>query len=150
MSIPLEAGDFTGEVETAWIMATLKTHCDGRAWETQVPDDVDLPRLTDGGVRPYIIARFAEPYASTRGRNIASDEQGQPHIFSFTILVIGADAGSVRNAMTDVRRDLVGKHPSLTSTQLKATGGFAYPQADTGSRPTRFERAAFFRTTINP
>lgn len=149
MSIPLENGDFTGEVETAWVMSVLKELCGGRAWETFVPDKVDLAAETDGGVKPYLIARFAEPFESTQGRKMAGGEQEQPQIFQFTVSVFGNDADSVREAMLEVRRRLVGLRPSLTASQLRARGGFSYGNTDASARPTRFERGAFFRCIIN-
>lgn len=141
--------DFTGEVEEDWIITTLSTLVGGRVWETQVPDDVDLPRLPSGGVHPYIIVRFAEPLASAQGRNIGSGEQGQPQRLSFTVLVIGSDADSVKEVSRAHRRLLVDAKPSALATAIKSSGGFAYSDSEAGSRPTRFNRATFYTTIIN-
>lgn len=141
--------DFTGEVEEDSILAVLRTLVDGRVWETQVPDDVDLERETDGGVKPYMIVRFAEPGASSQGRNIATGEQGQPQLLSFSVEVIGGDADSVKATSREQRRLLVGMRPSDSSTPIRSSGGNAYSNADSTSRPTRFKRATFYRTIIN-
>lgn len=141
--------DFTGEAEEDWILATLKTLAGGRVWETQVPDDVDLPRIPDGGVKPYIVVRFAEPLSSAQGRNIATGEQGQPQRLSFTVLVVGSDADSVKAVSRAHRRLLLGAQPSSLATPIKSSGGFAYSDSEAGSRPTRFNRATFYVTIIN-
>lgn len=141
--------DFTGEAEEDWILETLGTLVGGRVWETQVPDDVDLERLTDGGVKPYIIVRFAEPSTSAQGRNIATGEQGQPQLLSFTVIVVGGDADSVKFTSRAQRRLLVGAQPSAGATPIKSSGGFAYSDSEAGSRPTRFKRSTFYRTIIN-
>lgn len=141
--------DFTGEEEEDFILTTLKTLVGGRAWESQVDDDVDLERETDGGVKPYIIVRFAEPSASAQGRNIATGEQGQPQLLSFTVIVIGADADSVKRTSRQHRRLLVGVQPSTTAMPIKSSGGQEYGSAETGSTPSRFKRATFYRTIIN-
>lgn len=142
-------GDFTGDEEEDWIIQQLKTLAGGRVWETQVPDDVDLERLTGGGVKPYIIVRFAEPSASAQGRNIATGEQGQPQLLSLTVIVVGGDADSVKHTSRAQRKLLVGAQPSSTATPLKSSGGFAYADAESGSSPSRFKRSTFYRTIIN-
>lgn len=147
MSTPIP--DFTGEVEEDFVLDTLGGLVGGRVWETQVPDDVDLDRLTDGGVKPYIIVRFAEPLASGQGRNIASGEQGQPQVLTFTVIVVGGDANSVKRVSRKHRRLLVGTQPSPGATPIKSTGGFAFADSEAESRPTRFKRATFYRTIIN-
>lgn len=141
--------DFTGEIEEDTILAALKTLVGGRVWETQVPDDDELERLTDGGVKPYIIVRFAEPSASAQGRNIATGEQGQPQLLSFSVDVVGGDADSVKATAREQRRLLVGLRPSDSATPIRSSGGQAYSNSEAGSRPTRFKRTTFYRTIFN-
>lgn len=141
--------DFTGETEEETILAALKTLVGGRVWETQVPDDDELERLTDGGVKPYIIVRFAEPSASAQGRNIATGEQGQPQLLSFSVDVVGGDADSVKSTAREQRRLLVGMRPSGSATPIRSSGGQAYSNSEAGSRPTRFKRTTFYRTIFN-
>jgi hypothetical protein len=141
--------DFTGEVEEDFIIAQLKTLAGGRTWETQVPDDEELPRDEEGGVKPYIIIRFAEPLASPQGRNIGSGEQGQPQSLSFTVIVCGDNADAVKEVSRAHRRLLVGAIPSTRATPIKSSGGFGYSNSDAASRPTRYERATFYRVIIN-
>lgn len=141
--------DFTGEEEEAWILATLTTLVGGRVWESQVPDEVDLARETDGGVKPYIIVSFAEPSASAQGRNIATGEQGQPQLLSFQVEIYGGDADSVKEAARDVRRLLVGAQPSPAANPIRSSGGQSYSDSETASRPTRFKRVTFYRTIFN-
>lgn len=141
--------DFTGEVEEDFILTALKTLAGGRVWETQVDDEAELERLTDGGVKPYIIVRFAEPLASSQGRNVGSGEQGQPHLLSFTVIVVGPDADTVKSVSRAHRRLLGGVKPSSRATAIKLTGGFAYSESEAASAPTRFKRATFYRTIFN-
>lgn len=141
--------DFTGEAEEDFVLAQLRTLAGGRVWETQVDDQEELERLTDGGVKPYIIVRFAEPLAVAQGRNIGDGEQGQPQSLSFTVIVIAGDADSVKETSRAHRRLLIGVRPSLRATPIKSTGGFGYSDSEAGSRPTRFKRATFYRTIIN-
>ncbi len=147
MSTP--AVDFTGEAEEDFVITTLESLVGGRVWETQVPDEVELDRLTDGGVKPYIIVRFAEPLASGQGRNIGSGEQGQPQVLSFTVIVVGSDADSVKRVARKHRRLFIGVQPSSGATPIRSTGGFAYADSEAESRPTRFKRSTFYRTIIN-
>ncbi len=141
--------DFTGEAEEDFILDTLRTLVGGRAWETQVPDDEELPRSEDGGVKPYIIVRFAEPLSVAQGRNIGSGEQGQPQQLSFTVIVCGDSADDVKEVSRAHRRLLVGAQPSPAATPIKSSGGFGYSNSEAESRPTRFSRATFYRTIIN-
>jgi hypothetical protein len=142
--------DFTGDTECANIMDRISDLAGSRIWEIQVPDDVDLARETDGGVLPYVIVRFADPLALSSGRSIAEGEQRQPQRLSFTIIVIGGDADSVRTSLTAVKRRLVDFSPSDSANKIKARGGFSYPNSDTASRPTRFQKAGFFSFTWTP
>lgn len=142
--------DFTGETECANIIDRLKTLVGGRVWEIQVPDDVDLARVTDGGVKPYIVVRFANPLSLSQGRSIAAGEQQQPHQITFTVIVIGSDADSVKSTMRVVNQRLVDFEPSDGATKIRSRGGFSYPNGDTGSRPTRFQKAGFYRFNYNP
>lgn len=142
-------GDFTGDVECAWIMAQLETLCGGRAWEVAVPDEVDIERVTDGGVKPYIIGSFASPTMSRVGRNIASPETGQPHILTFTVKVIGSSVDDVKRVLTDAKVLLTGKRPADNSGVIQLRGGFSYPSSDTGATPGRIQKAFFGRVYIN-
>lgn len=141
--------DFTGEAEEDWIIGQLKTLAGGRVWETQVPDHVDLDRETDGGVKPYIVVRFAEPLSSAQGRNIGCGEQGQPQLLSFTVIVYSGDADSTKQTSRAHRRLLVGAKPSSLATPIKSSGGFGYAEGESESAPSRYSRATFYRTIIN-
>jgi len=145
---PLQDGDFTGQVEAEWILNEMKALVGGYAFETRAPDDTQLPRDTSGKTLPYIIVRFSQPFSSAQGRNIGR-EWGQPHLLSFTILVISGDADWTRQMMAKVMRTLLGQNASNTSSDIEATGGFSYGQGEAGSVPSRFELAQFFRMTIN-
>lgn len=142
--------DFTGDTECANIMDRISDLAGGRIWEIQVPDDKDLARETDGGVLPYAIVRFADPLALAQGRSIAAGEQQQPYRLSFTIIVISGDADSARTTLSAIKRRLIDFSPSDSANKIKAKGGFSYPNGDTTSRPTRFQKAAFFTFTWNP
>jgi hypothetical protein len=142
--------DATGLTERANIEDRLSELAGGRIWKTQVPDDVDLARETDGGVLPYIIMRFANPLSIAGGRSIASGEQQQPQQMTFTVSVIGGDADSVESTMAAVNRLLVDFHPSDSANKIRSRGGFAYPNGDTSSKPTRYQEAGFYRFTWNP
>lgn len=139
----------TGKEERAWVMGQLKQLCGGMVWKTQVPDHVDLERMTDGGLNPYIIVRFARPSAVSVGRNIGSGEQGQPHMLTWSVQVIGSDADELEAVMDEVESMLVGEQPSPTASEIKARGGFAYPFGDSSSRPSRHVLPAFMRCYIN-
>lgn len=144
----MEYGDFTGLVEAGAVMAELKDLFGGRVWETSVPDDVELARAPDGKVKPYCIVRFGSPFASSQGRSIALPEQDQPHVFTFSVLVISGNADWTRSGMAEVNRALVGKRLSANSTPVKATGGFSYGTKEAGSTPSRAELASFYRTFL--
>lgn len=148
MTIPLVDGDFTGEAEIEWTITQMKTACD-QVFETAVPDNVELARLPDGGILPYIVAKFATPMASSVGRSVGEHEQGQPHILTVTVFCIAADADTARKLTQKIRRLLVGQRPSLTAGEYQSRGGFSFPQTESGSVPTRFEQAAYFRAYIN-
>jgi hypothetical protein len=145
----LEQGDHTGQVERAWIMAQLTTLVGGRAWETGVPDDATIPADEAGRLYPYLIARFARPLTIRAGRNVGSGEKGQPRQLSFTVLALGGVKDDVRDTLTAALDLLDGERPSLTANAIQLRGGFAYGQAESGSRPTRFEEAGFGRTIFN-
>lgn len=142
---------FDGEIEEDNILARINGLVGGRVWETQVPDDTTLPREEDGsgGVKVYIIVRFAEPGAAAQGRNIASGEQGQPQLLSFSVTVYGDDADAVKETSREQRRLLVDFVPSDTSTPIRSSGGNAFGDADTPSVPTRYRRITFYRTIFN-
>jgi len=144
--MPLADGDFTGEVETEWILATLGAL--GNVYETEVSDAADLPR-SGNLVEPYIVVRFAAPFASAVGRNIATGEQGQPHTLSFTVIVGSGTAEWTRKTMNRVNKALTGKLASNTSSPIKATGGLQYPTPAIGASPMRYQKAQFFRLDIN-
>ena len=148
MTIPIVAGDFTGEAETEWTLAQMRTACD-QVFETAVPDGIDLARQPNGAIMPYVIAKFATPMASSVGRSIGEHEQGQPHILTVTVFCIAADADTARKLTHKIRRLLVGQRPSATAGEYQSRGGFSFPQTESGSVPTRFEQAAYFRAYIN-
>lgn len=138
-----------GTAETTWIMAQLTPLCEGQVWEVAVPDDHVLLTFPDEKVKPYIIVSVATPFSSNRDRGIGQDEDQQPHIMSSSVKVFGGTAESVSATMKEVRSRLIGKAPSASSTQLRVTGGFAYPGKDGGSVPTRFSHTLFLRNTVN-
>lgn len=148
MSNPLQDGDFTGAVEVQWIMNELGPLVGGNAFETRAPDETSLPRDKNGKTLPYIVVRFAQPFISSVGRNIGR-EWGQPHILSFTVLVISGNSDWTRQMMAKAMRTLLGQNASNTSSDIQATGGFSYGVGESGSTPSRYELAQFFRTTIN-
>lgn len=145
----MAAGDYTGDVECAWIMAQLSTLVGGRVWEVVVPDPTKLPRLPDGSVKPYILVSFASPTASRVGRNIASGEKGQPHILTFTVKVIGATASDVNSTLTAAKNLLAGERPSDNSGVIRLRGGFTYPVSDQTATPGRIQKAFFGSVYIN-
>lgn len=139
----------SGKEERDWIMNRLKPLCGGRVWKTRVPDGVELERETASGVQPYLIVRFARPSAIQEGRNIATGEKGQPHMLTFSVIAICADADKLDPVMDRVEDLLVGERPSETASVIRAKGGFAYPYGDADSRPSRVALPTFMRVIIN-
>ena len=139
-----------GAAERAFIMsaAGIGSFAGGRVWKTAVPDDVELPRDTAGRVRPYVIVRFSTPFAATRGRAIAGGEQSQPHIMSFTVTAYAGDADSADLTLSAVQNKLVGLIMPNCG-EIKANGGFSFPESDTSSKPSRYGVGSMFRVPIN-
>ncbi|UOE45883.1 hypothetical protein [Agromyces larvae] len=144
---------YDGNEEIDWILGPdgIGALAGGQVFETGVPDGTDLQRYsaTDPRLRPYIVARFATPFASTRGRAAGAGEDEQPHVLSFTIVVYGGVAADVRRTRAAVQRRLVDKRPSPTSGVITSSGGFSYARTETEARPSRFESGMFGRVFIN-
>lgn len=145
----LERGDFTGIVEAEWITATLRDIPKIDVFETVVDDDATLERLTSGAIEGYIVARYPAPFMSQRGRNIASGEQGQPYVMSFTIAIHASNADDLRAIRRQVLLRLTGKSPSLTAGVIQMRGGANGSSSDPTTYPTRVSEVSFFRCTIN-
>jgi hypothetical protein len=138
-----------GREERARIMTTLGTLAGGRVWKTAVPDHIGIPRDEDGKVVPYLVVKFSRPFSSTQGRSIAGGEKAQPHIMTFTVIAYAGDADSAEELIAEVQLRLVDLMASDSSTPIRSTGGFSFGESETGSKPTRFYEAGWFRTTLN-
>lgn len=146
----LTHGDFTGEAEIAWVLATLKEGLvGGRVWKTQVPDEQQLEYDDDGALRPYLILANASPYANPRGRFMAVHEQQQPHVLSMSLQAIAGDSDSAERTLNAAKRLLVGFAPSLSAGVITARGGHSWSHGENTSRPTRYVESAFLRCGIN-
>ena len=141
------AADATDEVEA--IITRLKTLVGGRVWESALPDDEDPPRLASGAVAPYIVVDFGAPVRSTRDRNIASGELGQPHILPLNVACVAGDIATARAVAKAVFNLLVDWAPSSSSDPIVAQGGYGSNRPSTERSPTRFVKGLFFETTVN-
>ena len=139
----------TGRSERDAIKSRLSSLVNGHVYKTAVPDSKALTRDSAGRVLPYIVLRYSTPKMSTVGRNIASGEQGQPHMITFTLIVESGDADWTEDVMDNATTKLVGWQPSETSGVIQARGGFDYDDSDTSSKPTRFGSTMFGRFYIN-
>lgn len=140
-----------GAAERAFIMSPttgIGALAGGRGFKTAVPDDYKIPRRADGKIKPYWVARFSRPFASTRGRSIAGGEQAQPHIMSFTVTAYAGDADSAENLIREIQNTLVGLTPPGAGF-IQSKGGFSFPESESGSKPTRFGEGSFFQLAIN-
>lgn len=140
---------FNAYAERANIMGTLDDLAGGRVWKTEVPGNFILPRDTNQRIRPYLLVRFARPFASARDRGIGNETK-QPHIMPFTVTAFAGDPDSAELLAGAVGDKLVGWSPNgSAASPIKATGGYNFTVADTGSYPIRFAEAAFYTTVVN-
>lgn len=130
-------------------LARLADLCGGRVWEGSVPDDVELPRAADGKVLPCIVVNFGASVRSTRDRNLAKGEKGQPHSLPVNIACIAGDIGAANRAAAEVSDRLLDWAPSATSDAFTAKGGYGTRRPSTESSPTRQIVGGFFEAVIN-
>lgn len=144
--------DFTGLEEQAYILGPnpgIGDLCGGRVYETQVPDDVELPRDANGRLHPYLVVTFQTPFASSADRSIALGDRNQTHIMAFMVTAHSGDVNWTKQTNAAVARRLLDARPSATAGEIKSVAGFSYSQSDTASRPTRFSAGSWFQVAIN-
>ena len=144
--------DFTGRTERAYILSPVTgigALAGGRLYKTAVPDGVDLPRLPDGRVKPYLVVTFQSPSSASRGRSIDGGEWIQPHIMGGMIVSYAGDADSAQELDDAVRLKLTGQRPSSGASKIRFVGGFERGSSDSTSKPTRFAVGSWFSFQIN-
>lgn len=142
-------GDFTGLTERAAITDALSVLAGGRVYRTAAPSSESLERYPDGSVKPYLIARFSPPIMKAAGRNVASGEQGQPHLLSGLVVAVAGDDDATGELAAEAMRRTIGQVFSDNSSPLQARGGNSWSTVDSDSSPERYQHAFYWRCTIN-
>lgn len=138
-----------GLFERRATLTRLKTLAGGRVWQGSIDDDVQIPRDSAGKVLPYIVVNFGAPVRSTRDRQIATGEKGQPHILPVNIACIAGDYDAAQEVMSAALNLLLDWAPSETADAFEAKGGYGTRRASTESSPTRYVEGLFLEGVFN-
>lgn len=121
-----------------------------KTWQGSVDDDDQIPREEGTGrVLPYVVVDFGAPVKSTRDRNIANPEKGQPHVLPANIACVGGNADDAQAVMAAVFESLVDWAPSATADAWEAKGGYGSRRSSTASTPTRYLEGLFLESVVN-
>lgn len=139
--------DLTTEEEN--VLTRLKVLCGGRVYPF-IPDDLVIPRDTNGDVLPYITVDFGEPYPTGSGRSLGGGEEQQPHVWVITVTDWGRTDGDTRPTATAVRSRMIGWSPNEANTApFSARGGGSFADRGTATRPTLAARFQAFAAETN-
>lgn len=138
-----------GDDEIQATITRVKTLVGGRVYESALPDDENPPRAADGKVAPHIILDFGATVRSTRDRNLATPEKGQPHVLPLNAACVAGDAATARSVRKALFNLLLDWKPSETADAWEAKGGYGGNRPATGNTPTRFISGSFFESTVN-
>ncbi len=138
-----------GNAEIEATLARAKTLVGGRVFESALPDDADPPHTADGKIAAHIILDFGAPVRSTRDRNIANPEKGQPHVLPLNAACVAGDAATARKTKKALLDLLLDWQPSFTSDAYEALGGYGTNRPATGNTPSRFISGLFLQAVVN-
>lgn len=121
----------------------------GRVWQGAVPDEVGLPRDTDGRIAPHVVIDFGAPVATTAERNLALPDAQQPYALPANVACIAGDADAAQALAAEVFGLLVDWQASSSADPWEAKGGYGTRRPATENTPTRYIEGLFMQCSVN-